>query len=98
MDLQHIVVQAVDKKGRVVPLANDDIRFNVEGSAQLVAVSSGDHYSDELTYTNHRRLFDGQCMAILRSSRAAGEITLTATCDGLKTARLRLTTHSVSGQ
>ena len=98
MDLQHIIVQAVDKKGRVVPLANDDITFKVEGNAQLVAVSSGDHYSDEITYTDHRRLFDGQCMAILRSSSSSGEVTVTATCEGLKTARLRLTTHSVSGQ
>ena len=92
MDLQHVTVQAVDRKGRIVPLANDDVKFSVEGDARLVAVSSGDHYSDELTCTDHRRLFDGQCMAILRSSRKAANVVLTASAPGMKPARLKLRT------
>ena len=60
LDLQHVVVEAVDKKGRVVPAADMDIHFTVEGGARLVAVSSGDHYSDELTQTDHRRLYEGR--------------------------------------
>ena len=90
-DLQHIVVTAVDKKGRVVPTANDDITFSVDGPADLIAVSSGDHYSDELNVTNHRRLYDGRCLVILRAGRTPGKVTLTATAPGLKPAKLVLT-------
>ncbi len=93
IDLQHITVEAVDKKGRVVPTANLDVRFAVSGNATLLAVSSGDHYSDELTATDHRRLFQGRALAILRAGREAGNVTITATADGLKPAKLQLQTR-----
>ena len=92
IDLQHITVEAVDKKGRVVPGADFDVHFDLEGDARLVAVSSGDHYSDELVVTDHRRLFLGRAMAILRAGRAPASVTLTATAAGLKPAQLKLQT------
>ncbi|MCR5180094.1 MAG: DUF4982 domain-containing protein [Bacteroidaceae bacterium] len=91
IDLQHVRVEAVDKRGRVVPTSQADIHFSVDG-ASLVAVSSGDHYSDELTCTDHRRLFEGRALAILRAGQTAGAVTLTATAEGLKTAKLKLNT------
>ena len=108
IDLQHVVVEAVDKKGRVVPGATAEVRFEVKsegvkgegvegegvgaGVARLVAVSSGDHYSDELVCTDRRRLFDGRCMAILRAGRQKETVTLTATAEGMRPARLKLRT------
>ena len=93
IDLSHVRVEAVDKKGRVVPTADFDVAFTVEGDARLAAVSSGDHYSDELTQlVNHRRLYEGNCLAILRAGRTPSTITLTATATGLKPAKLKLTT------
>ena len=94
IDLQHVIVQAVDKKDRVVPSATADITFAVEGQATLAAVSSGDHYSDELTQTDHRRLFQGQALAILRATRQSGAVTLRASAPGLKTATLKLQTRT----
>ena len=107
LDLQHIRVEAIDKKGRVVPTANLDVTFTVEYQpakspsptgdglgARLVAVSSGDHYSDELTQlVNHRRLYEGRCLAILRAGRTPATVTLTATAPGLKPAKLNLHTY-----
>lgn len=91
IDLQHVCVEAVDRKGRVVPTADADIHFDVDG-ATLVAVSSGDHYSDELTQTDHRRLYGGRCLAILRAGQQPSEVTLTATAEGLKPATLKMRT------
>ena len=91
IDLSHVRVEAIDKKGRVVPTATDDITFIVTGDATLAAVSSGDHYSDELTQlVNHRRLYEGRALAILRAGRQPSTVTLTATAPGLKPARLKL--------
>jgi len=91
LDLSHVRVEAIDKKGRVVPTATDDITFTVTGDASLAAVSSGDHYSDELTQlVNHRRLYEGRALAILRAGRQPSTVTLTATAPGLKPARLKL--------
>ena len=103
LDLMHVRVEAVDKKGRVVPTANMDVRFSVDstpsllgregGGTSLVAVSSGDHYSDELTVTDHRRLYLGRALAILRAGQSPAVVTLTATADGLKPAKLKLQTR-----
>ncbi len=92
IDLAHVRVEAVDKKGRVVPSADYDVAFTLEGNAKLAAVSSGDHYSDELTQADHRRLFQGRCLAILRAGQTPSAITLTATTEGLRPAKLKLAT------
>ena len=107
IDLQHVRVEAIDKKGRVVPTADLDVTFTVESQpskspsptgeglgVRLAAVSSGDHYSDELTQlVNHRRLYEGRCLAILRAGRTPATVTLTATAPGLKPAKLILHTY-----
>ena len=93
VDLMHVRVEAIDKKGRVVPTATNDVTFTVE-SASLLAVSSGDHYSDELTQlVNHRRLYEGRALAILRAGQQPTTVTLTATAPGLKAAKLKLKTQ-----
>ena len=61
--------------------------------ARIIAVSSGDHYSDELTATDNRRLYEGQALAILRAGNQPATVTLTATAPGLKPAKLKLTTQ-----
>jgi beta-galactosidase len=92
LDLQHIRVWAVDKKGRRVYDATNEVQFSVTGFARLIAVSSGDHVSDELNVTDHRRLYDGSALCILRSGREQGNVVLTATADGLKSATLKMKT------
>ncbi len=90
IDLQHLRVIAVDKKGRRVQLAQGDVKFTVKGDATLAAVSSGDHQSDELNVTDHRKLYNGSCLAILRAGLTPGEVTVTATAEGLKSAKVKL--------
>lgn len=92
MDLQHVRVYAVDKKGRRVPMAQDELRFSVEGDASIVAVSSGNHQSDELNATNHRKLYNGSALVILRAGKSAGEVVLKTEADGYKTVKTKLQT------
>ena len=69
-DLMHIRIQAVDSKGRRVPMAQDELHFSVEGDASIVAVTNGDINSEELNVQNHRRLYNGSAMVILRSGKS----------------------------
>jgi DNA-binding winged helix-turn-helix (wHTH) protein len=48
-DLQHVRIVAVDKKGRRVQTATDEVTFSIEGNAQIVGVINGDMNSNELT-------------------------------------------------
>ena len=92
MDLQHLKVVAVDSKGRQVPDAKADVKFTVTGNATLAAVNNGDMTSGELHVTDHRQLYNGTCIAILRSDVAPSAVTVTASADGLKAAKIKLQT------
>ena len=103
-DLQHVRIVALDKKGRRAVTATDEVTFSVEGNAQIVGVINGDITSNELTagwsmvngqwsMVNTRRLFNGTCTVILRSTRQPGNVTLTATAPGLKPVKLTMTTR-----
>lgn len=91
-DLQHVRIVAVDKKGRVVQTTNEEVTFQVEGNARIVGVINGDINSNELTVGTTRSLYNGTCTVILRSTREAGLVTLTATAPGLKPVTVKMST------
>ena len=92
MDLQHVRVYAVDKKGRRVYHAQQQLTFNVSEGAEIVAVSNGDQNSEELNVTNQRRLYNGSALVILRSNREAANPVLTISGEGFKTVKSKLIT------
>ena len=89
-DLMHVRIEAVDSKGRRVPMAQDELKFEVQGDARIIAVSSGNHNSDELNVTDHRHLYNGSCLVILRAGLTPGKVKLTATSADTKQ-RLEIT-------
>lgn len=92
-DLQHIRVEAIDKKGRRMMGAADKVTFTVNGPAEIVGVINGDITSEELTVGNTRRLYNGTVTVILRSTDTSGKVTLTADADGLKPAKITMKTN-----
>lgn len=92
MDLQYVKVYAVDSKGRVVPTAVGEVKFEVSGEAKLIAVDNGDHYTDELFSGNTKKLHKGFVMAILRSGQTGGEVKIKASCKELKSVVKKVTT------
>ena len=91
-DLQHVRVTAVDSKGRRTLSYDDELTFQVDGDASIVAVSNGDISSDELSTANHIRLWQGQAMVILRSGRQPSKITLTTKPNTFKSITTKLET------
>ena len=92
MDLQHVRVYAVDKKGRRVYHAQQQLTFSVSDGAEIVAVSNGDQNSKELNVTNQRCLYNGSALVILRSNREAANPVLTISGEGFKTVKSKLIT------
>ena len=93
LDLQHVRIAAVDKKGRQSAIANQQVTFAVEGPAEIVAVVNGDHDSDEMHTGNTRKLFQGTCTVILRSKpHVQGQVLLTATAPGMKPVKMKMQT------
>ena len=91
-DLLHVRVIAVDKKGRRVLSAGENLHFAVNGDAEIVAVDNGNISSDELAVGSDRSLFMGSALVILRAGTSASNITLEVTSDKYKTQRIKLNT------
>ncbi len=90
-DLQHLRIVAVDSKGRRVQTATGEITCSVtSGDATLVAMSSGNHNSDELNVTDHRNLFNGSVLAILRAGDTPSSVTVNVACPGMKPLKVTL--------
>ena len=72
MDLLHVKVTAVDKKGRLVQTTDQEVTFTVKGDAQIVGVINGDINSNEMTVGNKRRLYNGrlECVYYIYSASA----------------------------
>ena len=92
-DLMHLRIEAVDNKGRRVPMAQDELKFEIEGDASIVAVSNGDINSDELNVTDHRRLWNGSGLVILRAGKTTSKVTLKTSADRYKTVKTLLITR-----
>ena len=85
MDLQHVRLTVVDSKGRRVRTYQDELTFEVEGDATIVAVTNGDINSDEDNVSKHRRLWQGSAMVILRAGTTPSSITLKTSSTSFKT-------------
>lgn len=91
-DLQHVLIEAVDSKGRCDKSASDQLTFLIDGPAEIVGVINGDNRSPELTVGDSRRLYQGKAVVILRSTRQSGSVTLKITSDGFKSKEIKTQT------
>jgi hypothetical protein len=83
-DLCYILVEALDDQGTLCPLADNLVRFQVDGPAEIAAVGNGNPLSLEPFQADYRKLFYGKAMLILRTKEGqAGAVRVTATSDGL---------------
>jgi len=87
-----IRVEVVDVQGRVVPDAENLIRFSVSGAGSLVGVGNGDPASHENNTANQRSAFHGIAMVLVRASDRPGTITVQAQAEGLPPERIAITT------
>lgn len=83
MDLQYLKIRAVDRQGRFVPVAQDEITVDVSGAAQLLTLDNGDHSTNEVFTVKRTRLHNGFAQAILRSGRAPGIVNVKVSAAGL---------------
>jgi beta-galactosidase len=85
-DLSFITVKILDKDGNVVPDAENLVNFKVNGNAFIASVDNGDEVSHDPFKADYRKAFHGLALAIVQAKEMPGDITFTATSDGLKSA------------
>lgn len=90
MDVVVVNVAIKDSKGRVVPTADNLVKFFVEGPAQIFGTGNGNPSSHEPDKAAQRMAFNGYCMLLVQSSKNPGIIKIKAVSDKLKSAEITI--------
>ena len=83
-DVSVIRVAIKDDKGRVVPTANNLVKFSIEGPGRIIGTGNGNPTSYEPDKASQRMAFNGYCLILVQSYKKAGEIKLKASSETLK--------------
>ena len=87
-DLSFITVKVVDKDCNLCPDAQHSIKYTVKGAGFYRAGANGDPVSLELFHQPQMKVFNGMMTAVVQNNGKPGEITLTASGRGLKSAKI----------
>jgi len=82
-DLAFVEVDVVDAQGVLVPRANDEIDFSIDGPGTIAGVDNGDATNHESYQGRSRSAFSGKALAIIRSTTTPGSVTVKATSGSL---------------
>lgn len=82
-DLSFVTCKLIDDRDNFCPTADNLISFKIEGKGEIFAVGNGNPISIESYRGNQRKLFNGLCLVIVKSTHEVGSIKLTATSKGL---------------
>jgi beta-galactosidase len=93
-DVAHITVEVLDGQGRVVPAADNEIAFVVEGEGKLIGLDTGDPQSHEDYKASRRKAFNGMCLAIVQSAGKPGRIRVSANSPGLQPANVTISARA----
>ncbi len=93
-DIAVLTVKVLDKKGRLVPTAEDNIRFGIK-NGRILGVGNGHPSSHERDVfapgeTVHRNVFGGLAQVIIASDGSGEPVVLTASADGMKDTQITL--------
>lgn len=91
-DLAFVTVSVVDKNGIPCPTATNQLQFKVKGDGTYRAASNGDATSLEMFHLPTMKLFSGKLVVLVQSTEKAGEMELTVSGKGLKTAKINIAT------
>jgi beta-galactosidase len=63
--------------------ADKEVQFSIGGPGVIAAVANGDGQDADSYHGDRRKLFQGRAQVVVRTSRQAGAIKLTASTPGL---------------
>jgi beta-galactosidase len=95
-DVAMFAVEVQDAQGRVVPITDNEVTFQVSGQGKLIGTGNGDPTNHEADKGTSRKAFSGLCMAVVQSTKTAGKITVEATSPGLTQASVTVTAKEMT--
>ena len=78
----------------MVPGAENEVAFAIQGEGRMIGVDNGNPLSHEDYKATRRKAYNGACLAIIQSTAKPGQIQLTASSPGLKSASINIATRT----
>ena len=88
-DLTYLTVDVLDKKGILVPDADNLLSFSVQGPALIIGTDAGDPTSHVPLYSPELPAFHGKASAVIRRT-GEGPVKVICKSKGLKTTKITL--------
>ena len=90
-DLSFVTVRVEDENGILCPLADDLIKFKINGPAEIAAVGNGNAATTDPFIADYRKAFSGMCLLVVKSKKGeSGQISIKAESEDLQMAHLKL--------
>ncbi len=89
-DLSYVAVRIEDAEGNLCPLADNTVRFKVDGAGSIAAVGNGNAATTAPFIADRRDAFNGLCMLIVEAARKGGSIVVEAMSEGLEPGTVEL--------
>ena len=84
-DLSYVNVEIIDEKGNVVPSVYDiEVNYELSGNATIAGVGNGNVADMSSFQQNHKKVYQGRGLVIIRPTGTPGNIMLKAKSNGLK--------------
>ena len=90
-DLIFVIAEILDRQGQIVPIADNSLQFSIRGAGTIEATGSADLKDTEAYCKTLRKAWKGRAIAVVRSQKKNGKITLKATSSGLSSASITFT-------
>ena len=97
-DLAYVEVSVADKDGNPCPTESRVVNFAASGAGSYRCSANGDPTCLDLFHLPQMHLFSGKCTAIVQAGESEGEITFTASAEGLKEASIVISCKSACNQ
>ena len=90
-DLAFVTVEVVDREGRLVPTADNQLTFKVEGAGTFMAAGNADIKEEDPYFDTTHRAWKGRALCVVRASQKKGKVRLTVCSPSLPSKTLILT-------
>ena len=94
-DLSFVNIEAIDAAGHFQPSSEQQVEFTITGPGVIAGIGNGDTKDLEQYQANHRALFNGRALVVIRSLRNQGMIKLTAKAVGMGETSVNVTVQPI---
>ncbi len=97
-DLAFVTVNLTDKEGRLVPTADNLLKFEVSGPGEIVATDNGNPADLTSFISKERKALNGKALVIIKAKKDAkdkGKLSLKVNSQNLESGELILEVHKM---